>query len=183
MFGDVLTADRPPGVLGGVVQLTDTLIRRFCAIVLWLTLLAMLLPTSLNAALRYLSDSSIVWSEQLVNCLFPWFVMAGAALAAQHSRHIGVELLPSLLARPVMRKLRMLVHLGIIAACAFVVWYGSEIAMLERNTSFTLIHVSQAWSYLALLAGYTLIGLTSLTGIYRLLQKDAPLTSASSSVA
>ncbi len=183
MFDDILAADRPPGALGAVVQKVDTLIRKLCAIILWLSLLSMLVPTTLNAGLRYLSNSSIVWSEQLVNCLFPWFVMAGAALAAQHSRHIGVELLPALLPRTATRWLRMLVHLVIIVACSVVVWLGSEITWLERSTSFTLIQVSQAWSYLALVVGYGLIGITSLSGLYRLLQNEVEAVDLSSSVA
>ncbi len=180
MFDDLLLAERPPGVLGAAVQLIDNVIRKLCAIILWVSLLAMLVPTCLNAALRYLSDSSIVWSEQLVNCLFPWFVMAGAALAAQHARHIGVELLPALLPRVAVRWLYLLVHLIIIAACSIVVWYGSEITMLERDTAFTLIGVSQAWSYLALVVGYCLIGVTSLTGVYRLFQNANEVVAVSS---
>ena len=156
-------------MLGALVQRVDSVVRWLCALVLWLALPAMLIPTSVNAALRYLSDSGLVWSEQWVNFLFPWFVMAGAGLAAQHSRHIGVQLLPSLIKPSAGRALRTGVHLVIVMACVVIVWYGYEVTMFERNTMFTLIKLSQAWSYLALLVGYTLIGLTSLTGLYRVI--------------
>ncbi|WP_135078935.1 TRAP transporter small permease [Terasakiella sp. SH-1] len=164
----LLSANKATGPLGPVVTLTDTVIRYASAVVLWGVFAAMLIPTFLNAFLRYTTDSSLVWSEQVIQLVFPWFIMAGAVLAAQHNRHIGVELFVSLLPDSVAKALKGVVQLIVIAACVIVVWYGYEVTMFERGTYFTLIGVSQAVSYASLVVGYSLLAITALTTLYRL---------------
>ena len=168
----ILSAPDATGPAGPVAGRVDTVTRYACAVILWAGFTAMLVPTFLNAVLRYTTDSSLVWSEQMVQLVFPWFIMAGAVLAAQHSRHIGVELFIHLIPAEVSRWIRIMVQAIILIACSIVVYYGYEVTMLERGTYFTLIGVSQAWSYGAVLVGYTMLAATALTTAYRILQGE-----------
>lgn len=151
----------------------------------------MLLPTFGNAVLRYTTNASLNWSVEVVQLTFPWFIMAGAVLAAQHNRHIGVELLTNLLSDRPARWLAILVQ-GLILMASLAVVYvylgfgtfdgGMEFA--AGDVQFTSLGVPQSWSYLALLVGYWLLGLTSLATVYRLfmgerVHSDDNLTSIS----
>ena len=166
-------------------------IRGVCAGILWLTFLTMLLPTFANAVLRYTTNASLNWSVEVVQLTFPWFIMAGAALAAQHSRHIGVELLVNVLSDRPARWLALFVQGLILLACLAVIYvyigFGAFEGGMEfaaGDVQFTSLGVPQSWSYLALLFGYVLLGLTALATAYRLItgervQSDEDLASIS----
>jgi TRAP-type C4-dicarboxylate transport system permease small subunit len=69
---------------------------------------------------------------------------------------------------------------GLIAmTCVMVVYvylgfglYEGGMAFAAGDVAFTSLGVPQSWSYLALLCGYMLLGVTALTAIYRLLHED-----------
>ena len=165
---EILHAPLAVGPFGPAVTRIDTSIRYLCAIILWVTFLVMLVPTFSNAFLRYTTDASIVWSEQAVRLVFPWFILGGAVLAAQHNRHIGVAVLVNKLGSKMLRRLQIFVQLVIMVSCAVVFDFAIGIT-LEDESMYTLIGISQSWSYLALVVGYALLTLTTLTNIYRLI--------------
>ena len=165
---EILHAPPAAGPFGPAVTRLDTTIRYLCAILLWSTFLVMLIPTFSNAFLRYTTDASIVWSEQAVRLVFPWFILGGAVLAAQHNRHISVAALVNYLGPKTLRALQILVQLIIIFSCAIVFDFAIGVAM-DDESMYTLIGIKQSWSYLALVIGYALLALTALTNTYRLL--------------
>jgi len=154
----------------------DTVIRAICAVVLWLTFVAILAPTFANAVLRYTTDASLVWSVEIVQLTFPWFIMAGAVLAAQHGRHIGVGVFIARLGLAAARALRVLVQLAVLLACFAIIGvylglgeFEGGMAFAAGDVIFTSLGVAQSFSYLALLCGYVLLGLTAVVSVYRLL--------------
>ena len=165
---DILHAPSAAGPFGLAVKRIDTSIRYSCAALLWITFLVMLFPTFANAFLRYATDASIVWSEQTVRLIFPWFIMGGAVLAAQHSRHIGVTVLAGRLGQKMRVWLQMLVQLVILVSCIAVFDFAIDVA-INDDSMYTLIGISQSWGYMALVFGYALLAVTALTTIYRLL--------------
>ncbi len=187
----LILADEATGPLGPVVNAVDTGVRVACALILWATFLAMLLPTFANAVLRYTTNASLNWSVEVVQLTFPWFIMAGAVLAAQHSRHIGVELLVNLLADRPARWLAIVVQGLVLIACFAVIYvylgfgeFDGGMAFAAGDVQFTSLGVPQSWSYLALLYGYAGLGLTCLATAYRLIlgervHSDEDLTSIS----
>lgn len=61
-----------------------------CRLVLYVTLALTFLILSANVGLRYVAGSSLAWASELPELLFPWIIMAGVVLAAQHGSHIAV---------------------------------------------------------------------------------------------
>ena len=164
------------GPLGPVVTHLDAAIRWSCGLILWSTFLAMLGPTFANAVLRYTTDASLNWSVEVVQLVFPWFIMAGAVMAAQHGRHIGVELFVALLPAKIVRWIAVPTQLLIGAACLTVIYVYLGFGIFEGgmeyaagDVSFTSLGIPQSWSYAALLFGYLLLGLTALSTTYRLI--------------
>ena len=172
---DLLNAPIATGPLGPVVTRLDSAIRWVCGLVLWTTFVALLAPTFANAVLRYTTDASLNWSVEVVQLVFPWFIMAGAVMAAQHGRHIGVELFVTLLPMKLARWIAVPVQALILMACGTVIYVYLGLGMFEGgmdyaagDVSFTSIGLPQSWSYAALLFGYALLGLTALSTLYRL---------------
>ncbi|MDP4299372.1 TRAP transporter small permease [Leptothrix discophora] len=64
-----------------------------CRIVLYASLTVTFLILSINVALRYAAGSSLAWASELPELLFPWMIMSGVVLAAQHGSHIAVVIL------------------------------------------------------------------------------------------
>ena len=179
MLKEIIVAREATGPLGPVVNVVDTAIRCICGVILWLTFLAMLLPTFANAVLRYTTNASLNWSVEIVQLTFPWFIMAGAALAAQHSRHIGVELLTNVLSGRPARWLALVVQGLVLLACLAVIYvyvgfgeFDGGMEFAAGDVQFTSLGVPQSWSYLALLFGYVLLGLTALATTYRLINGE-----------
>ena len=172
---DLLSSPIATGPLGPVVTRLDSAIRWVCSLVLWTTFVAMLAPTFANAVLRYTTDASLNWSVEVVQLVFPWFIMAGAVMAAQHGRHIGVELFVTLLPMKLARWIAIPVQALILMACLTVIYVYLGLGMFEGgmdyaagDVSFTSLGLPQSWSYAALLFGYALLGLTALSTLYRL---------------
>ena len=60
-----------------------------CAAILYLTFGAIFFILCSDVILRYFSGSSLRWASEIPELLFPWLVMAGVVLAAQHGAHIA----------------------------------------------------------------------------------------------
>lgn len=75
-----------------LIHAVDTAIGLACRGVLYFTLTVVFLILSANVALRYLAGSSLTWASELPELMFPWMIMAGVVLAAQHGSHIAVVL-------------------------------------------------------------------------------------------
>jgi TRAP-type C4-dicarboxylate transport system permease small subunit len=178
----ILIASPATGPIGPVITHLDTATRITCAVILWTCFLAMLIPTFANAVLRYATNASLVWSVEIVQLTFPWFIMAGAVLAAQHCRHIGVELVLGLVPDRMKPLITIPVQALILLTCGAVIYVYLGFGMFEGGMEFaagdvwfTSLGVPQSLSYLALLVGYALLGLTAITNIYRQICGDPSL--------
>ncbi len=181
---DLIFIKAATGPFGAVVTRIDRTICMACAIVLWISFFALFLPTLANAILRYTTDASLTWTVELVKLTFPWFIMAGAVLAAQHSRHIGVEFFLTLLPKSLSRWLTIPVQLLIILASASVIYvylgfgiFDGGIEFAAGDTLYTSLNISQSWSYTAILCGYISLCITALTNVYRQFNQEESASS------
>ena len=173
-INELLVAPHTGGTLGPWIRRIDTLIRILCAGVLTLSLMAMFLPTLANAVLRYTTSTSLGWSVEVVQFSFPWFIMAGVVLAAQHARHVNVVALIGLVPTAISRYLYIFIDLLVLISGLVIIYVYLGFGMFEGGMGFaagdayfTSLGVPQSFSYLAILVGYILIAMTSITTIYR----------------
>jgi TRAP-type C4-dicarboxylate transport system permease small subunit len=73
-----------------ILQLIDRAIGAACRGVLYVTLAVVFVILSANVALRYVAGTSLASASELPELLFPWMIMAGVILAAQHGSHIAI---------------------------------------------------------------------------------------------
>src|SRR5262245_13735393 len=143
------------------LQLIDRAIGAACRGVLYLTLAVVFAILSVNVALRYVAGTSLASASELPELLFPWMIMAGVVLAAQHGSHIAVVIFTQKLhasRRWVLAGGALLVAV-LYAALAATAWPLMEIAADERTP---ILQVPGSVSVGCLVLGFALLSLTTL---------------------
>ena len=91
---DVLTSSLSAGGRAAlkVADASDRVVAVICRVALLVTGTALLVILSANVVARYaLQSGGFSFAQELPERLFPWFIAAGVALAAQHGGHMSVE--------------------------------------------------------------------------------------------
>jgi TRAP-type C4-dicarboxylate transport system permease small subunit len=115
-----------------------------------LSVLALLLPVSLQIFSRYTSViPSFIWTEEMARFLFIWMVMLGAAVALREGSHFIVDVWPQLRPRWLAAS-RIVAGLFVLLLAIAFVWWGIEFTQFAWGRSselaelpLWLIHV--AW--------------------------------------
>lgn len=145
-----------------LLHLLDRGIGAACRLVLYLTLGIVFAILSANVVLRYAAGSSLAWASELPELLFPWLIMAGVVLAAQHGSHIAVVMLTQKLA-PATRRWVLaagsLVVAALYAGLAVVAWPLLEIAADEKTP---ILQVPGSVSVCSLMLGFGLLSVVTL---------------------
>ncbi len=79
-----------------------------------------------NVALRYLTNASIEWAEEVARHMMIWLTFLGCGLVLRHGGHIAVENLQDALPRRVAQVLRAVVSVLLIGFFGIMIWYGYE---------------------------------------------------------
>jgi TRAP-type transport system small permease protein len=157
-----------------LARVVDHLIGMACRGVLYLTLTGMFLILSANVGLRYVAGSSLAWASELPELMFPWLIMAGVVLAAQHGSHIAIVILTQKLGAAQRWVLTggALVVAGLYGSLAVVAWPLLEIAADEKTP---ILNVPGSVSVGGLMLGFALLVIVTLC---RLPQAWAPRSPA-----
>jgi TRAP-type C4-dicarboxylate transport system permease small subunit len=158
------------------VEWVDRVITVAATTISIVALVAMFLALCAEVIVRYITKTSLGWPTELPNFMFPWLVMMGIVLAAQHGAHISVTLLLGKIGRGAQRSL--LLAMQVVAALTFfyLAWIGLEVIEITGAEVYPVTGVSARWAYLALIAGFAGVGITALTTFVRLLQAGDPLS-------
>lgn len=134
--------------------------RGFLAFNRWaliLLLAAMSVIVFCNVLLRYLTNVSIPWSEEVARHLMIWLTFLGAGPVMRSGGHIAVDNLQDALPRAAGIALRIVVATLLFAFFLVMVWYGW--AYMQRNLFQTTAatQISFAWIYAAIPVGGVLL--------------------------
>ncbi len=137
--GDVLTSSLSAGGRAAlkVADASDRVVALICRVALLVTGTALLVILSANVVARYaLHSGGFSFAQELPERLFPWFIAAGVALAAQHGGHMSVEWLLERSGRHAQRLLivggNLLVILSYLVLCRQALFVAG-IAAAERS--------------------------------------------------
>lgn len=140
------------------------------------SLLIMFIALLLEVIVRYVTGGSLGWTTETPNILFPWQVMGGAVLAAQYGQHIAVKALLPFLSKTVARILFIALELLALAFFGYVAFVGLDVIEIVGSEVYPVTGMSAKWAYMALIAGFIGLVLTSLSSAVQLLSVDDPLT-------
>lgn len=144
-----------------VLKAVDDAIAWGCRSVLYITLSVVFVILSANVALRYAAGTSLKWASELPELMFPWMIMAGVVLAAQHGSHIAVVLLTQRLgpSRRWVLGAGSLIVAGLYGGLALAAWPVFEIAADERSP---IMQVPGSVTVGCLLLGFTMLAVVTL---------------------
>jgi len=144
-----------------LLQLVDRAIGAACRVVLYLTLAVVFAILTANVVLRYVAGTSVASASELPELLFPWMIMAGVVLAAQHGSHIAVVIVTQKLgaSRRWVLAIGSLVVAVLYAALAGTAWPLMEIAADERSP---ILQVPGSVSVGCLVLGFSLLSIVTL---------------------
>ena len=147
----------------------DGSVRGVCRGVLYVTTVLLFLILAINVFLRYLWGSSLQSAGEAPELMFPWMVMAGVVLAAQHGAHISiawfVEQVP-----PAARRVFGLLNCAILVLGYSVLAYGTATLLPVVHSEHShVLGVPASVTYACMLAGFVLLVVTSLTQAARML--------------
>ena len=119
-------------------------------------LAAMAVMVFANVALRFLTDLSIVWVEEVSRYLMIWLTFLGAGLVLRYGAHVGIDTLQERFPRhaPLLRAIIFVVLLALLAA---LVWLGARYALRTWEQTTPVLQVPYGAIYLALPIGFALM--------------------------
>ena len=116
----------------------------------------MALTVFANIALRFLTNHSILWVEEVSRYAMIWLTFLGAGLVLRHGGHIGIDTLQTRFPgwAPTIRATIFVLAL---AFCMFMAWIGARYATLTWNQTTPVLQIPVGFVYLALPAGFGLL--------------------------
>lgn len=148
---DAATAvSSPRRAMLAVAARVDRLVTLCCRFVVLATGIALTAILAGNVAARYVfASGGLDSAQELPERLFPWFIAAGIALAAQHGGHMAVEWLTGLLGRGGQRVLLLAVNALVIVSYLVLFQQAllvAEIAAIERSPVLRLPNSHGYWA-------------------------------------
>jgi TRAP-type C4-dicarboxylate transport system permease small subunit len=128
-----------------------------CAAILYVTFGAIFAILCSDVFLRYFAGSSLRWAAEIPELLFPWLVMAGVVLAAQHGAHIATTFLADAVGGRARRAIAATGHVAIIAAYGLLAVVTAQQIPIVADERSPLLQVPGSVTYICLLIGFVLI--------------------------
>lgn len=155
----------------GLIERATTAV---CRAVLWLSTSVIFAILVANTVLRYATGSSLQWANEVPELLFPWLVMAGVVIAAQHGAHIATTFLMDALpaaGRRIVATSAWLVVAGLYATLAVATSRMLEIVHDEKSP---ILQLPGSITYACVMVGMALLGLLALQSAWRAWTVPAP---------
>jgi len=111
--------------------------------------------------LRYAAGTSLAWASELPELLFPWMIMAGVVLAAQHGAHIAVVLLTQRLGAG----RRWVLCAGTLTVAVLylgLAWYALPLMAVAADERTPILQVPGSVSVGCLMLGFVMLALVAL---------------------
>jgi TRAP-type C4-dicarboxylate transport system permease small subunit len=124
----------------------------------------------IQIAARYLFNTGISWSEELVVFLMVWLTYLGATVLAKEDGHISMTILEDVF--PASKKfLNFLKYVAMIVYCALVSWFSVSALQVAKLQVSTAMQIPMNIIYLAIPLSMILMILHILIRIYDLFRK------------
>lgn len=127
--------------------------------VLVLLLSAMSIIVFANVSLRYLTNFSIVWAEEVARYLMIWMTFLGAGMALRVGGHVAITNLHDVVSTGVARYLRGIVAIVLLSFFLLMIWIGYEYMSRMGRQLTPATRISFSYIYAAMPIGFALLTL------------------------
>lgn len=159
----------PPTPMLRLADGLDRVISIVCRGIVLVTGVALLVLLFGNVVARYTLGGGFSFAQELPERIFPFFIMAGVALAAQHGGHMAVEMLPELLGRRVEQAVRILAQSIVILGHAIMVYVTVQVADISWIDLSPVLNMPASYSYYALAGGSAAVIIATTALVIRLI--------------
>jgi TRAP-type transport system small permease protein len=153
------------------MNLLERCIATLCQVLLWLSTTVIFVILVANTVLRYATGSSLQWANEVPELLFPWLVMSGVVLAAQHGAHITTSFLVEKLP-PAARQVCAVVGWGLVgmlyATLTWATWGMLDIVHDEKSP---ILQIPGSVTYACVMVGMAMLSVLALTSAWRSVRK------------
>jgi len=131
-----------------------------------------------QVVMRYVFNSSIVWSEEVPRIMLIWLVFVGLATTMK-GKHLIID---------VVRERRWIAVVSIVfkwAMLIFFVYYGTLLATKVSGQTMPITKISRSWQYAAAPVGAALaliLGVDEIVDLFRSSDSEEPSSAATSEV-
>ena len=125
------------------------------ALIIMLAVMAVIIFA--NVCLRYLTNQSIEWAEEVARHLMIWLTFLGCGPVLRYGGHIAVDNLQDALPGGAAIAVRALIAVLLMAFFVFFLWYGLEYLDRTQYQTTPSTQISFAWVYAALPVGAALM--------------------------
>ena len=147
----------------------DRVITVICRFVVLVTGIALTAILTGGVAARYVfASGGIDAAQELPERLFPWFIVAGAVLAAQAGGHMAVEWLLEKLDSPGRRWLLLFGNVLVIISYLVLFQQALEVAEIAKMELSPVLGLPGSHGYWAVALGCVLLALATLCSSVRL---------------
>ena len=150
----IMDTQRRSTVLERVERFDAAFIRtnRAALIVLLAAMAAMVFA---NVALRFLTDRSILWVEEVSRYLMIWLTLLGVGVVLRYGGHIGIDTLQAKFPR-IATRIRIGIVALLLAFFACMTWLGARYVALAWQQTTPVLQIPFGLVYLALPVGFAL---------------------------
>lgn len=127
--------------------------------VLVLLLSAMSIIVFANVSLRYMTNFSIIWAEEVARYLMIWMTFLGAGMALRMGGHVAITNLHDMVPLRTARYLRGIVALILLGFCVLMVWIGYDYMSRMGRQLTPATRIPFSYIYAAMPIGFTLLTL------------------------
>lgn len=122
-------------------------------------ILVILIVGVLQVAMRYGTDQSLIWSEELMRYTMLWLVMLCSGLAYSQGQFMGMRVLVESLPPAVTRICDIVSALLMLTFLAVIGWYGAKFAFKTRLQIAPTLNLSLLWIHGAIVVGSLLMAI------------------------
>ena len=114
----------------------------------------------LKLVMRYVFNTSLLWSDMMLQHLTLWLCFLGAALATCERRHISIDVLSRILPKKITRWTNLGVDCAALIVVGILAHYGFIFLQDEQSSEAVLIGSVPLWWAKAIIPyGFVLIGI------------------------
>lgn len=122
-----------------------------------LLLAAMSVIVFTNVALRYTTNYSITWAEEVARYLMIWMTFLGAGLVLRFGGHVAITNLHDLLSARGQQLIRLVIAVILFAFFAVMMWVGYEYMSRMGRQMTPATRISFSYIYAAMPIGFALL--------------------------
>ena len=126
-----ITGERTKGASVFVSGLLGRLVNHFEEWAAIAALGGMTILYSLSILSRYITKTSMPWTDELVRFLFIWATFMGASIGVRRGAHLGVSVVQNLLPPKGQKTFLVLITLCCVFTCAVLAWHGMTMVHLQ----------------------------------------------------